>query len=185
MHTHTAATLSVVVASPLGALALSATDEGIVAVHFVDDRAPTPLVDDGSPRASHLARLSEQLARYFARTLTRFDVPLAPVGTEFERRVWKALVEIPHGQTRSYLDVARTVGGPNHTRAVGGANGKNPIAIVVPCHRVIASDGGLGGYAGGLERKRALLAIEAPSTLTLDASSTTNAPRGAALALRA
>lgn len=180
MHTPHTASLTVVVDSPLGALMLCAVDAGVTAVRFVDDRAPTSLVDDGSPRAGHLARLTDQLARYFARTLTRFDVPLAPSGTEFERKVWNALVDIPHGETRSYLDIARTVGGPNHTRAVGGANGKNPIAIVVPCHRVIARDGGLGGYSGGLDKKRALLAIEAPMTLSLAAfPSTSEQPHAA------
>jgi methylated-DNA-[protein]-cysteine S-methyltransferase len=102
-----------------------------------------------------------QLARWFAGELRAFDLALAPAGTPFQRRVWAELVRIPYGTTISYAELARRIGAPKAVRAVGRANGANPIAIVVPCHRVIGADGTLTGYAGGLDRKRALLALEA------------------------
>ena len=112
------------------------------------------------PSAPPLPALRRQLAEYFAGERTRFDLPLAPAGTDFQRRVWSALRDIPYGETRSYAELARTVGRPRGSRAVGQANRRNPIGVVIPCHRVIAADGGLGGYAGGLDRKRRLLEIE-------------------------
>jgi len=112
------------------------------------------------PSAPPLPELRRQLAEYLAGTRREFDLPLAPPGTDFQRRVWSALRDIPYGETRSYADLARAVGRPRGSRAVGQANRRNPIGVVIPCHRVIAADGGLGGYAGGLERKRKLLAIE-------------------------
>lgn len=102
----------------------------------------------------------EQLRAYFAGELTEFDLDLEPVGTEFQRRVWTALRTIPYGETRSYGQIAEQIGSPGASRAVGLANGRNPIGIIVPCHRVIGSSGGLTGYGGGLDRKRALLALE-------------------------
>ena len=102
----------------------------------------------------------EQLEAYFAGSLTEFDVDLSLDGTDFQRRVWTALRAIPYGQTRSYGEIATEVGSPGASRAVGLANGRNPIGIIVPCHRVIGSTGGLTGYAGGIDRKRALLALE-------------------------
>jgi methylated-DNA-[protein]-cysteine S-methyltransferase len=145
-----------VVESPLGSLRLQANARGITRLDFSDD-----LRADAHP-VSHplLDMLTDELTQYFAGSLRRFTVPLAPSGTPFELRVWQALTEIPWGETRSYLDVACRVGTKNHTRAVGGANGRNPIAIVIPCHRVIAKDGSLGGYSGGLDKKRTLLAKE-------------------------
>jgi methylated-DNA-[protein]-cysteine S-methyltransferase len=104
-----------------------------------------------------LERTAAQLAAYFAGELTTFDLPLAAPGTAFQRRVWQALVEIPFGEARSYGEVARAIGHPTASRAVGAANGKNPLAIVVPCHRVIGAGGQLTGYAGGLPIKRWLL----------------------------
>lgn len=101
-----------------------------------------------------------QLREYFAGKREKFDLPLAPVGTPFQQRVWNALMEIPYGQTRSYGEIARTVGNPKASRAVGMANNRNPVAIVIPCHRVIGSNGKLTGYAGGLELKDALLHLE-------------------------
>ena len=92
-----------------------------------------------------------------------FDLPLDPEGTDFQRRVWRALLDIPYGETRSYADLARAVGSPRAMRAVGQANRRNPIGVVVPCHRVIAADGTIGGYAGGLDRKRHLLRLEGVS----------------------
>ena len=102
-----------------------------------------------------------QLGEYFAGGRTHFDLPLAPSGSPFQLRVWNALREIPYGQTASYGEIARKVGVPSAPRAVGAANGLNPIGIIVPCHRVIGSDGSLTGYGGGLERKRLLLDLEA------------------------
>ena len=101
-----------------------------------------------------------QLEDYFAGKRRDFDIPLAPVGTEFQRRVWQALCEIPYGQTWSYLQLATHVGNPKACRAVGLANGRNPIAVVVPCHRVIGANGSLTGYGGGMDRKRLLLDLE-------------------------
>ena len=101
-----------------------------------------------------------QLAAYFAGQLREFDLPLAPCGTPFQRRVWAALRDIPYGETRSYGEIARAVGCPGGARAVGLANNRNPIAIVIPCHRVIGADGSLVGYGGGLDVKRALLRLE-------------------------
>ena len=103
----------------------------------------------------------EALQRYFAGELFEFQLPLAPEGTPFQQRVWQELRRIPYGETISYLELAKRVGDPKSVRAVGRANGANPIAVVVPCHRVIGADGSLTGYAGGLEKKRALLALEA------------------------
>jgi methylated-DNA-[protein]-cysteine S-methyltransferase len=101
-----------------------------------------------------------QLQAYFDGKLRRFDLPLDLGGTEFQRRVWEQLVEIPYGETRTYAQVATAIGHPSATRAVGSANGQNPVAIIVPCHRVVRTGGGLGGYGGGLDAKRALLALE-------------------------
>ncbi|MCE9577225.1 MAG: methylated-DNA--[protein]-cysteine S-methyltransferase [Deltaproteobacteria bacterium] len=139
--------------APFGALTLVADGDALVAVHLDGDPAAPP------PRGV-LARVARQLDEYFARTRTAFELPLAAPGTDFQRAVWAALVAIPFGETRSYVDIARAVGRPTASRAVGAANGQNPIAIIVPCHRVIGASGALTGYAGGLERKRWLLAHE-------------------------
>jgi methylated-DNA-[protein]-cysteine S-methyltransferase len=109
-----------------------------------------------------LVQTERQLGEYFAGTRTAFDLPLDPVGTDFQRRVWRALLTIPYGQTRSYADIARQVGSPAAVRAVGAANGRNPISIITPCHRVIGSTGQLTGFAGGLETKAYLLNLESP-----------------------
>jgi len=108
-----------------------------------------------------LAEPARQLAEYFAGERTEFELELAPHGTDFQRRVWGLLLEIPYGETRTYGSLANELGNPRSVRAVGLANGRNPISIVVPCHRVIGADGTLVGYGGGLERKRTLLAHEA------------------------
>lgn len=117
--------------------------------------------DDAVPFAAARA----QLAAYFRGERTEFDLPLAPDGTPFQQRVWAELRKIPYGATLSYGELARRVGRPNGARAVGLANGRNPLPIVIPCHRVIGADGSLVGYGGGLDRKRALLELEAPATL--------------------
>jgi methylated-DNA-[protein]-cysteine S-methyltransferase len=110
--------------------------------------------------AAPFAEAARQLDAYFAGTLRQFDLPLAPAGTPFQRRVWQGLREIPYGETVSYGELARRIGRPSAVRAVGAANGQNPLAIVIPCHRVIGSDGRLVGYGGGLAAKSALLALE-------------------------
>ncbi|MFN8018048.1 MAG: methylated-DNA--[protein]-cysteine S-methyltransferase [Acidimicrobiales bacterium] len=149
------------VASPVGDLVLLGDGRALCACLFEDDEHPVALGpelvrDDGA-----FAAPASQLAEYFAGTRTDFDLPLAPEGTEFQQRVWAALRTIPYGATRSYGEVADQIGSPNGSRAVGLANGRNPIAIIVPCHRVIGANGTLTGYAGGMDRKRYLLDLEA------------------------
>jgi methylated-DNA-[protein]-cysteine S-methyltransferase len=141
--------------SPLGSLLLVSDGEAITAVEMEPHRAPVfagARPDDGPFRTA-----VEQLAAYFAGDRTDFDLPLAPRGTGFQLRVWQALLAIPYGHTTSYGEMAADLGNPNASRAVGLANGRNPIAVVVPCHRVIGRDGRLTGYGGGLDRKRWLL----------------------------
>lgn len=151
-----------VIASPVGALTLVAEDAGLVAVLWPDDhpgRVPLPPQEE-APAHPLLVTAAAQLGEYFAGTRTAFDLPLAPRGTEFQRAVWSALGAIPFGETRSYADIARALGRPAATRAVGAANGRNPLSIVLPCHRVLGSDGALTGFAGGLATKRYLLGLE-------------------------
>jgi methylated-DNA-[protein]-cysteine S-methyltransferase len=122
----------------------------------------TPAARSGWVRdADAFADVAHQLDAYFAGELRDFDLQLAPAGTPFQQQVWSALRAIPYGETASYGEIASTVGQPGAARAVGGANNRNPIAIIVPCHRVIGAGGSLTGYGGGLERKRKLLALEA------------------------
>ena len=152
--------------SPVGELLLTATAAGLTRVWFEQHRHGTRALHewtraDGSGDAARIlgdARL--QLEEYFAGARRAFDLPLAVQGTSFQRRVWDALRGIPFGETISYLELARRVGDPRAVRAVGGANGRNPVSIVVPCHRVIGADGSLTGFGGGIERKRWLLAHE-------------------------
>jgi methylated-DNA-[protein]-cysteine S-methyltransferase len=149
--------------SPVGELRVVERGGSITAIEFAPFRAST----DGRPIGERdddnpvLVRAVEQLTAYFARDLKEFDLPLAPQGTDFQRRVWDQLREIGYGETASYGQIAGRLGLTNAaSRAVGLANGRNPIAIVIPCHRVIGANGNLIGYAGGLERKRTLLGIE-------------------------
>ncbi len=138
--------------SPVGPLTLVASDEALLELRFEASsaRGHTPLLE----------RAMAELDEYFAGERTRFGVPLAPQGSRFQRQVWSALAEIPHGQTRSYVELATRIGRPSAARAVGSANGQNPIAILIPCHRVLGSDGTLRGYRWGLDKKEALLARE-------------------------
>ncbi len=153
----------VVLDSPIGPLTLVAAGGHLVAL-YMDAQRHRPgdetLGQPGDPGEQPFAPAAAQLSAYFAGQLTDFDLPLAPAGTEFQRRVWNALQQIPYGQTWSYGELARQIGSPAASRAVGLANGKNPIALVIPCHRVIGSDGSLTGYGGGLDRKRFLLGLE-------------------------
>jgi AraC family transcriptional regulator of adaptative response/methylated-DNA-[protein]-cysteine methyltransferase len=156
-------------ASPVGPIVAAAVDEGIVLAEFGDlgrlqKQAPSlrrwfsgPVVPGTHP---HLTQLFGELEEYFASRRREFTVPLAVRGTPFETAVWRALLEIPFGETRSYADIAAAVGNPRAVRAVGSANGRNRIVIVIPCHRVINADGRLGGYGGGLWRKVRLLEVE-------------------------
>jgi methylated-DNA-[protein]-cysteine S-methyltransferase len=143
--------------SPIGPLGLYADGDELVGLEL-PGRDPLPAREQRTPV---LDRAATQLAEYFAGKRRAFDLPLAPRGTGFQERVWRALVAIPFGVTCSYGDLAQTIGRPSASRAVGAANGKNPIAIIVPCHRVIGANGTLTGYGGGLPIKRWLLDHEA------------------------
>ena len=150
------------VASPVGKLKLVASDVGLAAILWEDDdpeRVPLGPVAE-KPDHPVLVETERQLGEYFAGARTDFDLPLDFAGTDFRRRVWTALLAIPFGETRSYAEVARSVGNPTAHRAVGAAIGRNPISIVAPCHRVIGAGGALTGFAGGLNTKRHLLALE-------------------------
>jgi methylated-DNA-[protein]-cysteine S-methyltransferase len=144
--------------TPIGELLLTADDDGALTGVNLPNRHPDPA---GWERDDELlAGARRQLNEYFAGERTTFDLPLRPLGAPFQLRVWEALLRIPYGRTASYGELARELGHPTAARAVGAANGRNPIAIVVPCHRVIGSNGSLTGYAGGLECKRLLLDLE-------------------------
>ena len=152
--------------SPVGTLTLVASDAGLVAILWPDDAPGRVRLAAAQEAPDHpvLAAAATQLAEYFAGTRTRFDLPLAPAGTDFQRAVWRALDAIPYGETRSYADIARAIGRPAASRAVGAANGRNPISIVTPCHRVVGASGALTGFAGGLATKRLLLSLERRDT---------------------
>ena len=145
--------------SPVGLLTLAGHDGRLMHLRMVD-QTYEPSRDGWEIDESAFPDAVEQLAEYFAGERTVFDLELHMVGTAFQRRVWTALQSIPYGETCTYGDIAREIGSPGAFRAVGLANGHNPIGIVVPCHRVIGANGSLTGYGGGLERKRALLELE-------------------------
>jgi AraC family transcriptional regulator of adaptative response/methylated-DNA-[protein]-cysteine methyltransferase len=161
--------VATLLSTPIGVFVAAATPEGVCLFEFVDRPAllgqaaalrrwfDEPIVPGSN---AHLERLREELAQYFGGTRQRFEVPLAIAGTSFQRAVWDRLLAIPYGETRSYEEIAIELGRPGAQRAVGRANGENRIAIIIPCHRVIRSDGHLGGYGGGLWRKRFLLERE-------------------------
>lgn len=144
--------------TPIGELALYCHDNRLVAIDFSDNDAG--LAAEVSPDDPLLQEACHQMEAYFAGQLQGFDLPLAPSGSPFRLRVWRALQDIPYGETCSYGELAKAIGAPKASRAVGQANHHNPLSIVIPCHRVIGSDGSLTGYGGGLERKRFLLALE-------------------------
>jgi methylated-DNA-[protein]-cysteine S-methyltransferase len=149
--------------SPIGGMLLAATGKGLSGIYF-DRQKHFPGKDSAwkhDPDNPHLKRAKRQLAEYFAGKRRQFDLALDPSGTGFQKRVWKAISGVPYGETISYGELARRAGFPAGARAAGAATGRNPIGIVVPCHRIVGSDGSLTGYAGGLEKKRALLALEA------------------------
>ncbi len=154
--------------SPVGPLRIAASAEGLTAIYMssqrhVSDDLPPHWLPAGGADAAQTAVLDaarSQLDAYFAGRLTSFDLPLAPVGTAFQLAVWRGLSAIGYGETISYGELARRIGAPKAMRAVGLANGRNPISIVVPCHRVIGADGSMTGYGGGVERKVFLLDLE-------------------------
>jgi len=159
MRSHT------VMDSPVGPLTLVAEGGALVGL-YMDLQRHRPYDDElgaEEPRGRQtepFKTAADQLDAYFTGTLTRFTLPLAPRGSAFQQRVWAALLEIPYGETESYGELAGRIGAPGAARAVGLANGKNPIGIVIPCHRVVGSNGKLTGYGGGLDRKKQLLDLE-------------------------
>lgn len=145
-----------VITTPVGKLNIYANDSALVKVVFDEHDSDTPNINENKITQE----ASKQLLEYIAQTRQYFDLPLAPVGTEFQNSVWKQLLKVGYGKTASYLDIASAINKPKACRAVGAANGKNPIAIIIPCHRIIGANGSLTGYAGGLSRKTFLLSLE-------------------------
>ena len=145
--------------TPIGTLRLVSNGDGLTSIEFPGRHG---IIEEGDNQVMDpvLTAAAEQLSEYFAGTRNHFKLPLNPGGTTFQQTVWSALAEIPYGQLRSYKDIAEAIGKPKAVRAVGAANGRNPLPIVVPCHRVIGSDGSLTGFAGGLPAKTRLLTLE-------------------------
>ncbi len=147
--------------TPIGELRLVANQEGLLTVLFPIDAHELPVLEGTSRARAHLSEASTALEEYFAGRRTSFEgLKLAPSGTEFQRQVWRALSRIPFGETVTYAGIARQIGRPSAVRAVGLANGQNPLPIIVPCHRVIGSNGALTGFAGGIPTKKWLLEFE-------------------------
>jgi methylated-DNA-[protein]-cysteine S-methyltransferase len=161
MPTATDTLLYTTMDSPIGELLLLGDGHALHGLHMQEGRNPIGIASSWEREPAAFADVREQLTEYFAAQRTDFDVPLVMEGAPFQRRVWQALRDIPYGETISYGELARRIGRPTAARAVGMANGRNPIAVIVPCHRVIGADGTLTGYGGGLERKRILLDLEA------------------------
>jgi methylated-DNA-[protein]-cysteine S-methyltransferase len=155
-----------IVDSPVGALLLARDGDGLRALHFLRGRRPADPDPAWTRDDAGFDDLARELHEYFAGTRREFTVPLAPRGTGFQRAVWAELCRIPYGETISYAELARRIGNPRAVRAVGLANGANPLAIIVPCHRVIGADGTLTGYGGGLTTKRYLLDLERDGAAT-------------------
>ena len=152
--------------SPVGTLTLAGRGQRLMHLRMVD-QTYEPSRNGWEPDDEAFPDAVEQLAAYFAGDRIEFDIELDLIGTEFQRRVWAALLTIPYGETRSYGEIARQICSPGAFRAVGLANGHNPIGIIVPCHRVIGSNGSLTGYGGGIDRKRALLELEKSRTSSM------------------
>jgi methylated-DNA-[protein]-cysteine S-methyltransferase len=149
--------------SPHGRMLLVADDKALTSVSFVRQKYAPRVAQDWLRDGTHrpIAKAKRELAEYFAGRRKRFSVKLAPRGTLFQRKVWKAIAGVAFGRTIAYAELARRAGRPGSARAAGAATGRNPIGIIVPCHRIVGSNGALTGYAGGLSKKRALLALEA------------------------
>lgn len=150
--------ISAIYDSPIGPLTLASNGSALTQVEFDGGKYPLPQFELGHDRIIDHTR--RELDQYFAGKLRTFTVKVAPEGTEFQRKVWAALQTIPYGQTRSYAQQAQAIGAPKATRAVGAANGRNPIPVIIPCHRVIGANGSLTGFGGGMERKQILLELE-------------------------
>ena len=152
--------------TPIGRLLIAGSDDAVKFVAF-DDRISVkrqnPPIEEWEEHDKPFREVTRQLRAYFAGQLQEFDVPLAADGTDFQKRVWNQLTEVPYGETVSYGEIAKAIGQPTASRAVGMANGRNPISIIVPCHRIIGSSGKLVGYGGGLQRKTTLLQLEGVS----------------------
>jgi methylated-DNA-[protein]-cysteine S-methyltransferase len=146
--------------SPVGNLLMAADAQGLRLVSFASSKRAEPVHPEWKEDKTPFAEVIRQLLAYFAGELREFDLPLAPEGTEFQLRVWNCLRTIPYGETISYAQLAQKIGNSQAVRAVGLANGSNPIPIIIPCHRVIGSDGSLVGFGGGLSNKKKLLALE-------------------------
>lgn len=149
-----------IIESPIGPILLAGDEKGLKRVIFLKDKRKIEIPDDWVENKEFFREAARQLEAYFSGKLKSFDLKLAPEGTAFQKSVWKALCEIPYGETRTYKDIAASIGKPKAYRAVGLANNRNPIAIIVPCHRVIGSNGKLTGYASGLDVKEFLLKLE-------------------------
>ncbi|MBA6233357.1 MULTISPECIES: methylated-DNA--[protein]-cysteine S-methyltransferase [unclassified Colwellia] len=146
--------------SPYGDIALTANEQGLTALAFQEGALPLIIDDNYTESPSHFIEVCQQLKEYFLGKRTTFNVPLAPQGTPFQQKVWQALLKIKQGDTKSYLWIAKRINNEKAVRAVGAANGRNPIALIIPCHRVIGANGKLTGYAGGLALKAKLLMHE-------------------------
>lgn len=146
--------------SPLGQIIMQSDDHGLLGVWFETQTTQPEVLGEYTDNHPILTNTIKQLQEYFAGERQQFDLPLAAKGTEFQQKVWHALSKIPYGETWSYQDLANAIDNPKAVRAVGLANGKNPISVIVPCHRVIGKNGKLTGYAGGVERKEKLLKLE-------------------------
>jgi methylated-DNA-[protein]-cysteine S-methyltransferase len=155
--------------SPIGRLRLVASDAGLAAILWesTDPATISLTIGEESPTHPVLTATARQLGEYFAGTRKAFDVPLDFLGTDFQQKVWRALLTIPFGETRSYAQIAKQIGHPAAVRAVGAANGRNPIPIIAPCHRVIGSNGDLTGFGGGLPMKAHLLTLEGAHTASI------------------
>jgi methylated-DNA-[protein]-cysteine S-methyltransferase len=149
------------ISTPVGRLRLAGDEEGLRGISFQNRFRPAEIAEDPELARKPFREVIAQLEGYFVRQRFSFDLPLVPEGTPFQREVWSALLAIPYGETVSYSELARRLGRSNASRAVGAANGRNPIPIIIPCHRVIGADGSLTGFGGGLPIKRRLLELEA------------------------
>ncbi|MCB0407412.1 MAG: methylated-DNA--[protein]-cysteine S-methyltransferase [Bdellovibrionales bacterium] len=146
--------------SKIGSLYLVASEKGLKGIYWEKQNIANPLKSNDKSALKVAKQAQEEILEYFSGKRQKFEVPLDLEGTEFQKKVWRELVKIPYGETRSYKDIATRLKDSQASRAVGNANGKNPVCIIVPCHRVIAADGSLGGYSGGLDKKKTLLKVE-------------------------